>query len=137
MQNSDNIAKGILSQSWNITMGFLQAIIVFIAVITIIFYLLKDSTYMKSKFLEFFPEKLKDRADDIFTIIRIAREFSLKLTLDHCTEGALIADELRMKLLILLFALAKTDSFMRIAIAAATGRPVRLSLIHTIMRVIC
>lgn len=69
MQNSDNIAKGILSQSWNITMGFLQAIIVFIAVITIIFYLLKDSTYMKSKFLEFFPEKLKDRADDIFNKI--------------------------------------------------------------------
>lgn len=69
MQNSDNIAKGILSQSWNITMGFLQAIIVFIAIITIIFYLLKDSTYMKCKFLEFFPEKLKDKADDIFVKI--------------------------------------------------------------------
>ena len=34
------------------------------------------------------------RADDIFTVIRIAKEFGLKLTLDHCTEGALIADEL-------------------------------------------
>ena len=34
------------------------------------------------------------RADDIFTAIRIAREFGLKLTLDHCTDGALIADEL-------------------------------------------
>ncbi|MBO5867632.1 MAG: amidohydrolase [Oscillospiraceae bacterium] len=34
------------------------------------------------------------RADDIFTAIRIAREFGLKLTLDHCTEGALIAQEL-------------------------------------------
>ena len=34
------------------------------------------------------------RADDIFTIIRIVKEFGLKLTLDHCTEGALIADEL-------------------------------------------
>lgn len=34
------------------------------------------------------------RADDIFTSIRIAKEFDLKLTLDHCTEGALIADEL-------------------------------------------
>ncbi len=34
------------------------------------------------------------RADDIFTAIRIAKEFDLKLTLDHCTEGALIADEL-------------------------------------------
>lgn len=34
------------------------------------------------------------RADDIFTAIRIAKEFGVKLTLDHCTEGHLIADEL-------------------------------------------
>lgn len=34
------------------------------------------------------------RADDIFTSIRIAEEFVVKLTLDHCTEGHLIADEL-------------------------------------------
>lgn len=34
------------------------------------------------------------RADDIFTAIRIAKEFDLDLTLDHCTEGHLIADEL-------------------------------------------
>jgi imidazolonepropionase-like amidohydrolase len=34
------------------------------------------------------------RADDIFSAIRIAKEFDLKLTLDHCTEGHLIADDL-------------------------------------------
>ena len=34
------------------------------------------------------------RADDIFTAIRIAKEFDVNLTLDHCTDGALIADEL-------------------------------------------
>lgn len=34
------------------------------------------------------------RADDIFTAIRIAKEFGLKMTLEHCTEGHLIADEL-------------------------------------------
>ena len=34
------------------------------------------------------------RADDIFTAIRIAKEFGVKLTLDHCTDGACIADEL-------------------------------------------
>jgi len=32
------------------------------------------------------------RADDIFTALRIAKEFDLKITLDHCTEGHLIAD---------------------------------------------
>lgn len=34
------------------------------------------------------------RADDIFTALRIAKEFGLDITLDHCTDGALIADEL-------------------------------------------
>ncbi|QJA09704.1 amidohydrolase [Romboutsia sp. CE17] len=34
------------------------------------------------------------RADDMFTAIRIAKEFDLKLTLDHCTEGHLIVEEL-------------------------------------------
>jgi len=34
------------------------------------------------------------RADDILTAIRIAREFDVNITLDHCTDGALIADEL-------------------------------------------
>jgi len=35
------------------------------------------------------------RADDILTAIRIANEFNLKLTLDHCTEGHLIAQEIK------------------------------------------
>ena len=34
------------------------------------------------------------RADDIFTAIRIAREFDVNITLDHCTDGALISEEL-------------------------------------------
>lgn len=34
------------------------------------------------------------RADDILTSIRIAKEFGVRLTLDHCTDGATIADEL-------------------------------------------
>lgn len=34
------------------------------------------------------------RVDDIFTAIRIAREFDLRMTLDHCSEGHLIAEEL-------------------------------------------
>lgn len=32
------------------------------------------------------------RADDIATAVRIAKEFDLKLTIEHCTEGHLIAD---------------------------------------------
>jgi len=38
---------------------------------------------------------LAHRADDIFTALRIAKEFDLDITLDHCTEGHLIAEELK------------------------------------------
>lgn len=34
------------------------------------------------------------RADDIFTALRIAKEFNVRITLDHCTEGHLIAEDL-------------------------------------------
>ena len=34
------------------------------------------------------------RADDILTAVRIVREFGLRATLDHCTDGELIAEEL-------------------------------------------
>ncbi|NLO41350.1 MAG: amidohydrolase [Ruminiclostridium sp.] len=35
------------------------------------------------------------RADDILTAIRIAKEFNLRYTIDHCTEGYMIADILK------------------------------------------
>lgn len=35
------------------------------------------------------------RADDILTAVRIAKEFHLNMTIDHCSEGHLIADELK------------------------------------------
>ncbi len=35
------------------------------------------------------------RADDILTAIRIAKIFDLNLTLDHCTEGHLISEEIK------------------------------------------
>jgi len=35
------------------------------------------------------------RTDDILTAIRIAKAFGLRLTLDHCTEGHLIAGEIK------------------------------------------
>lgn len=35
------------------------------------------------------------RADDILTAVRIAKEFRLRMTLDHCSEGHLIMEELQ------------------------------------------
>ncbi len=37
------------------------------------------------------------RADDMLTAIRVAEEFGIRLTLDHCTDGHLIADILAEK----------------------------------------
>lgn len=34
------------------------------------------------------------QADDILTAVRIAKEYNLEMTLDHCTEGHLIAEEI-------------------------------------------
>ena len=63
--NSNDLAQSILSQSVNITVGFAQGIIVFIAVVTIMFYMLKDTVSMKNTFIEFFPDKIKAKAEDI------------------------------------------------------------------------
>ncbi len=38
------------------------------------------------------------RADDILTALRLAKEFNLKVTIDHCTEGYLITDVLKERL---------------------------------------
>ena len=35
------------------------------------------------------------RSDDIMTAIRIAREFGVRITIEHCTEGHLIVNELK------------------------------------------
>ncbi len=42
------------------------------------------------------------QANDIFTAIRIAREFDVRMTLEHVTDGALIVDELKKESDILL-----------------------------------
>lgn len=65
----------------------------------------KDATKMPAydaKLLALLPVVKKElplkvhahRADDIFTAIRICKELDIRYTLEHCTEGHLIADEL-------------------------------------------
>ena len=39
------------------------------------------------------------RADDILTALRLAKEFNLRVTIDHCTEGYMITDVLKDRLL--------------------------------------
>ena len=55
------------------------------------------------------------QANDILTAVRIAREFGVKLTLEHVTEGALIVDEL-----------ARAD--VPLAIGPTFGQPSKIEL---------
>ncbi|TCT12205.1 imidazolonepropionase-like amidohydrolase [Natranaerovirga pectinivora] len=59
-----------------------------------------DKEFRKECWLEVFNKKIPlkahaHRADDILTAIRIAKEFDLRLTIEHCTEGHLIAKEIK------------------------------------------
>ena len=85
IRNSNDLAQSILSQSVNITVGFAQGIIVFIAVVTIMFYMLKDTVYMKNKFIEFFPEKIKAKAEDIINKIAAKVGGYVIATIISCT----------------------------------------------------
>ncbi len=58
-----------------------------------------EKNFRMEAYRELFEKKIPlkahvHRTDDILTAIRIAREFDLDLTLDHCTEGHLIAEEI-------------------------------------------
>lgn len=59
----------------------------------------REKDFHKECYRELFEKKIPlkahvHRADDILTAIRIAKEFDLKLTLDHCTEGHLIGEKI-------------------------------------------
>ncbi len=59
----------------------------------------QEKDFIKESYRALFEGKIPikahvHRTDDIFTAIRIAKEFGLNLTLDHCTEGHLIAEKI-------------------------------------------
>jgi imidazolonepropionase-like amidohydrolase len=55
----------------------------------------KKETLVKALEGELILKAHAHRADDILTAIRLAREFNLRLSLDHCTEGYLIPEFIR------------------------------------------
>lgn len=68
---SSDVAQNIFNQSVNITMGLTQVIVVSFAITMIVFYLLVDKSYLRTKFLEFFPPNLKDMASCILSSITL------------------------------------------------------------------
>ncbi len=67
--SSSALAQNIFSQSVNITVGLAQVCVFTVAITMIVFYLLNDKSYIRTKFLEFFPPEMKDKAGEILASI--------------------------------------------------------------------
>ena len=65
MDASSNIAQNLFNQSVNFTMAAAQMIFVTLALTMFIYYILVDKNYLRSKFIEFFPPDLKEKASFI------------------------------------------------------------------------
>lgn len=86
------------------------------------------------------------RADDILTAIRIAKEFNLRLTLDHCTEGHFIVEAIKQSGFPAIIgpSLASRNkievqnmSFKTAGILAREGIKVALTTDHPVSRINC
>lgn len=69
MDTNPDFAQNLFSQSWNLTIGIFQFLVVSVAIGMIIFYLLVDKKYLTEKFLQLFPANLKERAGFILRSI--------------------------------------------------------------------
>lgn len=67
--NSSSVAQGVFNHSWSFTISIFQIVMISVALTMIVYYILVDKTYLKEKFLQFFPPDLKNKADDILSII--------------------------------------------------------------------
>lgn len=63
LSSSTDVAHNIVNQSINITMAIGGACFILIALSMFVYYVIVDKNYFKSKFLEFFPPNMKDKAE--------------------------------------------------------------------------
>lgn len=82
--SSSQFTSGVVNQSINLTIGFAQGIMFFLAICIIVYYLLADKDIIKKGFLRFFPEKMKEKANHIAG------------TISHKVGGYVIAQVLTM-----------------------------------------
>lgn len=67
--NSSALAQNVVNQSWSLTVGIFQLLMITVALTMIVYYILIDKQYLKDKFLQFFPPDLKFKAQEILTNI--------------------------------------------------------------------
>lgn len=94
---STNIAQNVLNQSLNITMGVGQTIFVILALTMFIYYILVDRTYLRNKFLEFFPPDLKEKAGVIlYNITSRVGNYVRAQVLSMITVGVMVTLEVAL-----------------------------------------
>ena len=69
LSNSSDIAGNLVNQSWSFTMGIFEVAVIAVALMMIVYYLLVDKDYLRKKFIEFFPQDIKDKANQILSTI--------------------------------------------------------------------
>ncbi len=67
--NSAMFAQNLVNKSLNFTVGLFQLLVILVALTMIVYYILLDKTYLKNKFIQFFPPDLKNKASEILTAI--------------------------------------------------------------------
>ena len=94
---STNIAQNVFSQSLNITLGVGQTIFVTLAMTMFIYYILVDRTYLRNKFLEFFPPDLKAKAGVIlYNITSKVGNYVRAQVLSMITVGVMVTLEVAL-----------------------------------------
>lgn len=94
---STNIAQNVLNQSLNITMGVGQTIFITLALTMFIYYILVDRTYLRNKFLEFFPPDLKQKAGVIlYNITSRVGNYVRAQVLSMITVGVMVTLEVAL-----------------------------------------
>jgi len=66
IKSSSPFATGLVNQSINFTMSFAQGILFFLAICMIVFYFMVDKTIIKEELMKVFPNKMKEKASEIY-----------------------------------------------------------------------
>lgn len=93
IKSSSSIATSFVNQSINLTLGVAQGVLFFLAICMIVFYFMADKVQVKEGFMTLFPQKIKNKASDIYDNI------------SHKVGGYVIAQILNMFAIGLLTAL--------------------------------
>ena len=95
--STPDIAQNLFNQSWNVTMAAGQTIFICLALAMFIYYILVDKKYLITKFIEFFPPKLKSKAELIlYNITTKVGNYVRAQVLSMVTVGVMVTLEVAL-----------------------------------------